>query len=124
MSRKQLDLCTENAEEPLFRNDLANGTPACIVALVTIERIVKRSDLIVPSNRLKFSVTTGALPSTVIGSPAAVGHCGCCPTTAWVPTNRYSSEASCKRNSISNDTGQFLRGGLPADTTRSLAYDF
>jgi hypothetical protein len=40
------------------------------------------------------------------------------------PTNRYSSEASCKRNSISHDTGQFLWGGLPADTTRRLAYDF
>src|SRR5271170_6859764 len=42
ISRKQLDLCTESAEEPLFRNYLANGTPSCIVALVTIERIVRR----------------------------------------------------------------------------------
>jgi hypothetical protein len=41
MSRKQLDLCNESAEEPLFRNYLANGTPSCIVALVTIERIVR-----------------------------------------------------------------------------------
>src|SRR5580658_3706513 len=41
MSRKQLDLYSESAEEPLFRNYLANGTPSCIVALVTIERVVR-----------------------------------------------------------------------------------
>jgi hypothetical protein len=41
MSRKQLDLYSESAEEPLFRNYLANETPSRIVALVTIERIVR-----------------------------------------------------------------------------------
>jgi hypothetical protein len=41
MSRRQLDLCTESAEEPLFRNYLANETPPCIVALVTVERMVR-----------------------------------------------------------------------------------